>query len=139
MLYFFFHARAFIGDVARAAFHAIVHTELASRAYRFVVISRNSEGGSQFFIEFAQVNELVFVGGDFSLVVSEQELLVSRVPKKRELALQHDARNLGHLKIVAGSLAKLGAAIVFLDADNSAGAANQETFSGQGFHLGLVE
>lgn len=139
MLYFFFYPGALIGDVAGAAFHAIVHTELASRADGFVVIGRNSESSSQFFIEFAEVNELILVGGDFSLVVREQEFLISGVPQQRELALQHDAGDFGHLKIVAGSFAKFSAAIVFLDADNAAGAANQETFSGQGFHLGLVE
>ncbi len=69
MLYFFFHAGALIGDVARAAFYAVVHADLASGADGFVVVGGNSEGSSQFFIEFAQVNELVLVGGDFSLVV----------------------------------------------------------------------
>jgi hypothetical protein len=43
------------------------------------------------------------------------------------------------LKIVPGSFAKFGAAIVFLDAHDTAGTAYQKTLCGQRFHLGLVE
>ena len=128
MLYFFFHAGVFVWDVAWASFHAIVHAHLAGGADRFVVVGRNSERGSQFFVELAQIDELVFVSRDFFLVMREQKLLIPGIPEGRELALQHDARNFGHLEIVAAGLAKFGAAIVLLDADDSARTPDEEPF-----------
>ena len=128
MLSFLFHSRVFVRDVAWASFDTVVHTHLAGRSDRLVVVGRDSERGSQFFVEFAQIDELAFVRRDFFLVMREQELLIPGIPEGRELALQHDARDFGHLEIVAASFAKFGSAIVFLDADDSARTSDKESF-----------
>src|SRR5260370_13868703 len=124
-------ADGFVGDVAGAAFDAIVAGELADRAESFVVEGRNAEGGAQFFIELAQISEVRGQRRDFQAVVGEQEFLVAGVPKTRELALEHDGGHDRHLVVAVGFLAKLRATAVFFDAHNAAGAADAKAQRGQ--------
>ena len=137
--FFSFYTDALIGHIALPAFYAVVLTDLAGGADGFVVIGGHAESGAQLFVEFAQFNELVFVSWNFFLVMGKQEFLIAGVPQGGELTLQHNAGNLRHLKTVPGCLAKLRAAIVFLDADDAAGAADEKSLGGERFHLGLVE
>ena len=48
-------ADGFVGNVARAALHAIVDRDLADGTERFVVKGWNTKGGAQFFVELAEI------------------------------------------------------------------------------------
>jgi hypothetical protein len=117
-------ADGFVGDVAGAAFDAIVDGDLADGAEGFVVKGGHAEGCAQLFVELAQVGEMRGEGGDFQAVVGQQKFLVAGVPQARELALKHDRGHDRHLVTVIGSFAKLRAAAVFFDAHYAARAAD---------------
>ena len=112
---------------------------MAGGSDSFVVISGDAQGGSQFFIELAQVHQLALVRREFFLVVGKQEFLIARIPQQCELTLQHDAGNFSHLKTIAGCLAQFRAAIVLLDSHDSAGATDEKSLGRQRFHLRLSE
>jgi len=133
-------ADGFVGHVADAAFDAVVNAVVAGRAESFVVIGRYAKRRAQLFVEASQIAELPHAHGKFVAVVSQQKFLVARVPQMRELALHHDRGNDGHLVVVAlGFPAKLGAAIVLLDPDDAARAADGETLRPKRFDLSLRE
>lgn len=132
-------ADGFVRVIAVAAFDAIVDGELAHGAESFVVEGGNTESGPQFFVEFAEVNELRGEGGELDPFIGEQEFLVPGVPQPAELALDHDGGEDGHLEMIVGGLAKLGATTVFFNADDSAGAANRETQGSESVHLLFFE
>jgi hypothetical protein len=51
-------ADGFVGDVADAAFDAVVDADLADRAESLVVKSGDAERGKQFFVELAKIFEM---------------------------------------------------------------------------------
>ena len=132
-------ADGFVGVVADAAFDAVVDAVVASRAEGLVVIGGDAKSSAQLFVEAAEIAELVDADGDFQAFVGEQEFLVAGVPEVSELAIQHDRGNDGHVEAVLGFLAKFGAAIVFLDADDAAGVADKEALGRERFDLWLGE
>jgi len=132
-------ADGLVRHVASAAFYAVIDANLADGAERFVVESGDTESGAQFFIELAEICELRGKSRDFSAVIGQQELLVSRVPKAGELPFEHDAGENGHLEAAVGILAEFGATVEFLDTDNPARAAHGKPQAGQSVHLGLFE
>ena len=109
-----------VGDVTGAAFDAIVNGNLTDRADGFVVESRNAQCGAQFFVELAQILQVRSEGGELDTFVSQQEFLVTGVPQSCELALDHDRGQDRELITGISTLAKLRAAAVLLDADNTA-------------------
>ena len=120
-------------------FTPIIDAEVARRAEGFVVICGHAESGAQLFVELAEFLELFHVDGELLAFVGDQKFLIARVPERGELALQHDAGNLSHLKTAFLAFAKLGAAVVFLNADHAAGISHQKAFRGERFDARLVE
>jgi hypothetical protein len=129
-----FHADGFVRDIACAAFDAVVDGDERGRAEGFVVVRGDAEGGSQFFVELAHVDELLGVRGKFSAVVGEQEFLVAGVPEAHELAVQQDGGENRHGVVFVGGAAKFGAAAVLFDAHHSARAADHEASGRQTVH-----
>jgi hypothetical protein len=126
-------ADGFVGNVARAALHAIVDRDLADGTERFIVKGRNTKGGAQFFVELAEILQVPGEGRQLDAIVGEQKFLVAGVPQARELALDHDGGQDGELVAGVSALAKFGAAAVFFDADNAARTADGKTKSSQTF------
>src|ERR1700676_818083 len=124
-------ADGFVGDVAGAAFDAIVDGDLANGAESFVVEGRHAECRAQLFVELAQVGEVRGEGGDLQAIVGEQKFLITSVPQTGELAFEHDGGNDRHLVGAVGVFANLRAAAVFFDAHNAAGAAHAEAQCGE--------
>lgn len=128
-------ADGFVGDVADAAFDAVVDANLAYGAESFVVESGNAERGKQFFVELPQIFEVRGQGRKLQAIIGEQEFLVACIPKASEAALKHDRRDDSHLVQVVRAFAKFRAAAVFFDADNAARAANGKAERRKIFHL----
>jgi hypothetical protein len=126
-------ADGFVGNVASAAFDAIVDGDLADGAERFVVKGRNTKSGAQFFIELAEILQVRGQSGQLDAIVGEQEFLVAGVPQACELSLDHDRGQDGELITRVSALAKFGAAAVFFDADDAARTTDGKTKSGQTF------
>jgi superfamily II DNA helicase RecQ len=63
--------------------------------------------------------ELVHADGHLPAFIGQQELLITRIPEVRELALQHDRGNDGHAESALRFLAQLRAAAVLLDAHHT--------------------
>jgi hypothetical protein len=59
-------------------------------------------------------------------VVRDEEFLVAGVPEQRELAVQHDCGQFGHLIDAVAGAAEFGAAAVFFYAGYAAGVADGE-------------
>ena len=128
-----------VGDVAFAAFDAVVDADLADGAEGFVVEGGDAEGGAEFFVELPEIVKVRGEGGEFLAVVGEQEFLVAGVPELGELAVEHDGGQYGHLKAGVGFLAEFGAAAVFFNANNAAGGADAEAQGGEAFDGFLVK
>lgn len=120
MLGGFVGADGFVGDVADAAFDAIVDAVMARGAEGFVIIRGYAERGAQLFIKTPQITELGDANGNFGAVVRKKKFLVAGIPQVRELALGHDRRDHGHLKAALVEFAQFRATIVFLDANHAA-------------------
>ena len=120
MLGRFVRTDGFVGYVANAAFDAIVDAVMARGAEGFVVIGRDAERGAQLFVEAAEIAELRDANWNLGAVMRKEKLLVTGIPQVRELALRHDRRDHGHLEATLVQLAQFGAAIVFLNANDSA-------------------
>ena len=127
----------FVGNVADAAFDAIINAVMACRAEGFVVIRGHAERSAQLLVEAAQVTELCDADRNLGAVMREEKLLIASIPQVGELALRHDRGNHGHLEATLVQLAQFGAAIVFLDANNSARAADREALLREAFNLRL--
>jgi hypothetical protein len=123
----------FVGDVAFAAFDAVVDAEQAYGAKSFVVERGNAEGGAQFFVEFPQTFQVRGQRWKLDAFVGEQKFLIAGIPEAGELALEHDRGKNGHLKGAIRILTKFGAATVFFHADYAAGAAHRKAKGGQAF------
>jgi hypothetical protein len=128
-------ADCFVWDVADAAFDAIVDADLADRAERFVVKSRNPQCGSQLFVELSKILEMRRERGQLQAVVGEEKFLVAGVPKAGEASLQHDCRHNRHLVKVVRAFAEFRAAAVFFHADDAARAADGKAERRQAFDL----
>ena len=126
-------ADGFVGNIAGAALDAVIHRDLADRAESFVIKSGHAESGAKFLVELAQILQVNCEGGKLYAVIGDQKFLVAGVPKTRELALDHDCREDGELQLSVSALAKFGAAAVFFDANDSAGAADSKTQRGETF------
>src|SRR5258708_27653996 len=129
----------FVRHITGAAFDTIVNGNLADRAKRFVVKSRNAQSGAQLFVEFAQALQMRGERRKFQTIVGEQEFLIAGVPQAGKLALDHDGRDDGHLKFGVGGLAEFRAATVFFDADHAASSAYGESQRGQAFNGFRIE
>ena len=131
-------ADGLVGDVAGAAFDAIIDGEMADRTERFVVKGGNAESGAELLVESAQVLEMRGEGGNLQTVVGKKEFLITGIPEARELALEHDGGRDGHLIKAVRALAELGAAAIFFHTNDAAGAAYGKAESGEAFDgLGL--
>jgi hypothetical protein len=128
-------ADGFVGDVADAAFDAVVDANLADRTESFVVESGDAERGKQFFVELAQTFEMRCERGQLEAFVRQKKLLVAGIPKASEAALEHDRRDDGHLVHVVRAFAKFRATAVLFDAHNAAGAADGKAERRKIFHL----
>ena len=129
-----FHANSLVGNIAYAPFDAIVHRKNRRRAERLVVVGGHAEGGSQFFIKTTHAKKLVGIGGKLAAVVREKKLLVNCIPQAHKLAVHEDGGKNGHQVVVVGCSAELGAATIFLDARDAAGAAHNKPRARQGVH-----
>jgi len=123
-----------VGDVAGAAFYAVVDTELADRTQGFVVKGGDAEGGAEFFVKLAQIGEVSGKSGYLDAFVGEQEFLIAGVPEAGELPVEHDGGQDGHLEVAVGDLAEFGATAIFFHAHHAACAANAKTESGEAVH-----
>ena len=127
-----------VGNVAGAAFNAVIDGEMADGAEGFIIKSGNAESSAEFFIELAKILKMGCQRGDFEAVIVEKEFLIAGIPQACELALEHDGRRNGHGKEAVSAFAKLGAGAVFFHANNAAGAADGKSESSQAFdRLGL--
>jgi hypothetical protein len=128
-------ADRFVRYVADAAFNAVVDADLADRAERFVVKSRDTQCGPQFLVELSQIFQMRGQGWQFQAIIGQQKLLVAGVPKARKAALQHDRRHNRHLVKVVRTFAKFRAAAVFFHAHDAARAADGKAKRRQAFDL----
>src|SRR5690348_2554242 len=122
-------ADGFVWDVASSALQAVVDTDVTGGAEPFVVIRRDVQRRAKLLVELAKVSQFRDDGGQFAAVASDEEFLVAGVPEMSELAVLHDGGKLRHLVRIAGELAELGAAVIFLDARHAAGTAHGETMT----------
>ena len=127
-------AYRFVRDVAGTAFHAVVDTELADGAEGFVVKGGDAESSAEFFVELAQIGEMSGESGDLDAFVGEQEFLIAGIPEARELPMEHDGGQDGHLEVTVRNLAEFRATTIFLHANNAARAADAEAEGGEAVH-----
>ena len=132
-------ADAFVRHGARTSQDPVVRGDLARRAQRLVVIGGHANCVAQLFVELAQIPEVAGQGGNLSPVVGDQKFLVAGIPQARELALEHDGRQDGHLIAPARCAPELRAAAIFLYAHDAARAADPKALRGQGVEGDLLE
>jgi hypothetical protein len=128
-------ANRFVWHVADAAFDAVVDADLADGAEGFVIESGDTQRGSQFFVELAQIFEVRGQGRKLQAFVGQKKLLVAGVPEAGEAAFEHDRGRDGHLIEIVGAFAKFGAAAVLFDAHDAARAANGKAQRREILHL----
>src|SRR5258707_3305035 len=116
-------ADSFVRNVTNTAFNAVVHGNLADRAESFVVKSWHVEGGTQLFIELAQILQVRGQSRQFQAIVGEQKFLIASIPETRELSLDHDGRKYCKLEFSVSTLAEFRAAAVFFHAHDPTRAA----------------
>jgi len=129
-----FYADGLVGDISGTAFDAIVDGHQRSGAEGLVVVGGDAERGSQLFVKFAHVDELLGVRGKFSAIVGEQKFLVAGVPQADELAVEQDGWENRHRVVFVGSAPEFRAAAVLFDAHHAARAADNEADAGQSVH-----
>ena len=119
-------ANGFVGIIADAASQPIVDGIMRNGAEGLIVISGHIECVAQLFVEFAKVSEFADERGKLLALASDEKFLVAGVPELRELAIFHDGGKFGHLIAAIRRFAEFGAAVVFFDARDSAGATHGE-------------
>jgi hypothetical protein len=92
-----FDVNALVGNIARAALHAIVLCGLASRAQRFVVVGGYTECQAQPRIESAHIREPLCERRDLVVVSGDEKTLVARIPHAADLSVDQMGSNDGHL------------------------------------------
>src|SRR5208283_1964573 len=128
------HANGLVRDVAGAALHAVVHTDLADRAESFVIKRRHTQSGAHFFVELAQICQLLRKCRKLGTIGGEQKFLVAGVPEPGELPVQHDGGHDGHLEVAVGNLAELRTGAVFFHTHHATRAADGKTESREAVH-----
>src|SRR5713226_5181581 len=53
------HSDCFVRDIALPALHAIINSDVASRAERLVVVGGHAERGAQLFVEAPEVRQIL--------------------------------------------------------------------------------
>ena len=116
---------------ALAALDPIVHADLADGAQSFVIKSRYSERCQQILIEFAKIRKVLRQRRELDPFIGEQKFLIAGIPEARELPLQHNSGDDGHLILAIGALAEFRAATILFHANNAARAPNGEPKRGK--------
>src|SRR5882724_2086295 len=120
-------ANRIIRHCTLAAFNPVVNRDLADRSQRLVVKRRHSQRRTQLFVELAQILQVLRQRRQFQPLIGQQKLLITRIPKPRELPLQHNSGQNRHLILPIGPFSEFGPTPIFFHAHNAARAANRET------------